>query len=267
VNLHLHFCHLQYGGNVNFPGFSLDGKVALVTGAGRGLGLEIAKGLAVSGVQVFVNGRNLTTLQQAITTIPGLAIPLPFDVADETAVTAAIAAIQAQYGRLDILVNNVGIRDRRGLFDLELTAVRQLIDTNLIAPFHLSREAAKVMVEGGNGRIINITSIADSLARAGDAAYTTAKGGLAALTRALAAELGSFGITVNGVSPGYFATETNATMVANPDIDDWLQKRTSLGRWGNPSEIVGAVLFFASPAASYITGQILAVDGGYMAHF
>ncbi|WP_374140346.1 SDR family oxidoreductase [Sphingomonas sp.] len=241
----------------------------MVTGAARGLGFEIARALARAGARVILNGRDEARLLAAATLIDGEVATAAFDVASPDA-EENVAAIAAQHG-LDILVNNVGQRGRQPLDAFDLGGVRALTDANLVAPLMLARAAARGMAGrakgAGCGRIINITSIAGPIANSGSAVYTMTKGGLAALTRALAADFGPDGITVNAIAPGFFATEANAGMVADPAIGNMLARRTSLGRWGRPEEIAGAAVFLASDAASYITGQTITVDGGFLAHF
>ncbi len=241
--------------------FDLGGKTALVTGATRGLGFEMALGLCEAGATVYFNGRSKDVLVEKVQDIPNGHVCV-FDVANPKHITMALE----QLGPLDILVNNVGARDRRSLDEFELDDVRHMLESNLVAPFEMSRQAAKSMGEGG--RIINVTSIAgEAVARAGDAAYTASKAGLSGLTRALAAELGPRGINVNAIAPGCFATEVNQDLVESEDFRDFLKERTSIGRWGKPREIAGTCVYLASSAASYVTGQVITVDGGMTAHF
>lgn len=254
--------------------FHLHERVALVTGASRGLGLAMACALSAHGAQVWINGRSGASLTPALELVNaagqaagGGARALPFDVTHGRQASAAIQQVLNQHGRLDVLINNVGQRRRQPLEELPAQALRELLEINLVSAWHLCREAARPMRAQNFGRIINVSSIAGPIARAGDAAYTTSKGALEALTRALAAELGPHGINVNAIAPGYFATETNRTMLSDAQTQDWLRQRSSLGRWGQPEEIGGAAVFLASAAASYVTGQVLVVDGGYLAHF
>ncbi|OZI82738.1 MULTISPECIES: SDR family oxidoreductase [Bordetella] len=245
--------------------FSLAGQVALVTGSARGLGLCIARAMAGSGAHVLINGRNAGAVRAAVEQLRGqglAASALAFDVSDDDATARAFAQVDAEHGRLDILVNNVGARNRKTLQAISAAEIRALIETDLVAGMLLAKQAAERMVRQRAGRLIAITSVAGELARAGDAVYPAAKQGLTGMVRALAAELGPLGITSNAIAPGTFATETNAEMVTDAAVRERLAARNPMGRWGDPEEIAGAAVFLASPAASYINGQVLAVDGG-----
>ncbi len=249
--------------------FDVTGRVALVTGSSRGIGNALAAGLLGAGATVVLNGRNPATLEAAraalVEQTGGTAHAEAFDVTDSAEIGAAVARIEDAVGPIDILVNNAGTQIRKPLVAFDDDEWDTLLDTNLGAAFKVGREVARRMLPRGRGKIVNICSVQSEQARAGTAPYAAAKGGLKMLTKGMCADFGPSGIQVNGLGPGYIATELTAPLIADEAFDAWVRGRTPSGRWGTVDDLVGPLLFLVSPAADYVNGQILTVDGGMLA--
>ncbi len=248
--------------------FSLDGRVALVTGSSRGIGLALAEALARAGATVVLNGRDDRTLAQAERLLHEADLDVgrrAADVTDPDAVEAMVASIEDEIGPLEIVVNNAGVQHRAPFLDYPLGEFQRLLEVNLVAPFVVAQAAARRMARRGHGKIVNVCSVQSELGRPTIAPYAATKGGLKLLTRGLCADLGPQGIQVNAVAPGYFATELTRHLVDDAEFSAWVATRTPAGRWGDVTELGGAVVFLSSDAASYVNGQILYVDGGMTA--
>jgi len=248
--------------------FDLTGRVALVTGSSRGLGLAMARGLGEAGAAVVLNGRDEGNLARAASGLAAQGLKVhgrAFDVTDAASVERGIAAVQRDVGPIDILVNNVGVQRRAPLEAMDESAWREVIDFNLTSAFLVTRHVVRGMIERQRGKIINICSLMSEIGRPTTANYAAAKGGLKMLTRAMAVEWARHNIQANAIGPGYFLTEMTQPLAADPKFDAWLRSRTPAGRWGRPEELVGAAVFLASGASDFVSGQIIYVDGGILA--
>ena len=241
----------------------LSGQVALVTGASRGLGKAIAKSLAAQGASIAVVARSEDALKdtlEAIRAAGGTAEPFPVDVADSAAVDAAVEKIAARFSKIDILVNNAGVTRDGLLARMTSEAWDTVINTNLKGAFNFTRQVGRIMVKQRSGRIVNISSVIGLMGNAGQANYAASKAGLIGFTKSVAKEFASRGITCNVVCPGFI--ETDMTKDLSEELKKKLLERIPLQRLGQPDDVAGVVEFLCSPAAGYITGQIITVDGG-----
>ncbi|MBM0202956.1 SDR family oxidoreductase [Micromonospora sp. STR1s_5] len=248
--------------------FDLTGRLALVTGSGKGIGFGLARGLCQAGARVVLNGRDETRLAEAARILrgEGLAIEVaPFDAADHVAVTDAVSRIEVEVGPVDILVNNAGMQFRSPLEDFPVEKWSELMRTNIDTAFFVGQAVARRMIPRGRGKIINIASVQSELARPGIAPYAATKGAIKQLTRGMCTDWAKHGLQVNAIAPGYFRTELNQALVDNAEFSAWLEKRTPAGRWGDVEELVGAAVFLASDASSFVNGHTLYVDGGITA--
>lgn len=248
--------------------FSLSGKVSLITGSSQGIGYAIAKGFGEAGAKVVLNGRDEARLDAAVESLRAdgiVAVARAFDVTDRDAVRAAVDGIEADVGPIGVLVNNAGIQRRSPLVDVEPEVWREVLSINLDGVFHVGQAVARYMLGRGAGKIVNVCSLMSELGRATTGPYTAAKGAVKMLTRAMCVEWAAHGIQANGIGPGYFKTELNRPLAENPEFDSWIRGRTPAGRWGEVEELVGAAIFLASDASSYVNGQVIYVDGGLLA--
>jgi len=245
--------------------FDLSGRLALVTGSSRGIGRAIAEGYIAAGARVLINGRDAAAVNDAVKALGSNATAMPFDVTKTADVEAAIGRIEKDIGPLDILVNNAGMTIRHPFTEFPEADWRRVMATNLDSVFFVTQSVARRMLTRGRGKIVNICSVMSELGRPTIAAYVASKGAVKMLTKSMCSEFARHGITANGIGPGYFLTELNTTLKADPKFDAWVCSRTPAGRWGNVEELQGAAVFLASDASSYVNGHVLFVDGGMTA--
>jgi NAD(P)-dependent dehydrogenase (short-subunit alcohol dehydrogenase family) len=245
--------------------FSLTGKVAIVTGASRGLGQTFARALARAGADLVITSRTLDSLaafQKEIEEIGRRAVPLELDVRDEGSIRRMAGEAVKVFGRIDVLVNNAGCNVRKKAVDVTWDDWNLILDTNLRGAFFVAQSVAREMIPHGRGRIINIGSVTSVMGYAGLGPYGASRGGIRQLTMSLADDWGPHGITVNCLAPGWFKTDQNKVMYEDPEWVAYLTDRIPMRRPGKPTDLEGPVVFLASDASEYITGQTLLVDGG-----
>ena len=255
--------------------FSLEGKVALVTGAAYGIGFAIAEAYAAAGAKIAFNCRGQKHMDEALAAYKEKGIDVKgyfCDVTDEEQVKQMVADIEKDLGTIDILVNNAGIIKRIPMTEMECSDFRQVIDIDLVAPFIVSKAVIPGMIKKGHGKIINICSMMSELGRETVSAYAAAKGGLKMLTRNICSEYGEYNIQCNGIGPGYIATPQTAPLRerqadgSRHPFDQFIVSKTPAGRWGTPEDLMGPAVFLASDASDFVNGHILYVDGGILAY-
>ena len=248
--------------------FDLSGKRALVTGSSRGLGYAMAQALAEAGASVVLNARDNVALGAAAQDLAAKgasAHAVAFDVTSRESINDAVTYIENELGPIDILVNNAGMQFRSSLEAFPPEKFDQVIATNLTSVFNVSQPVARHMIARGRGKIINICSLLCELSRPSVAPYAASKAAVANITRGMAVDWARHGLNVNGIAPGYFATELNEALLKDDKFNAWIETRTPMGRWGQPEELGGAVVFLASEAARFVNGHILYVDGAFTA--